>query len=73
MIEWVGNLKDDCRAEWEGLYLHAEEMDRNNWWWAVSDEKHEQIASSNDGEEIYRNGKSARFAAENAAREHINI
>lgn len=73
MIDWTGNLKDDCKAEWKGLYLHAEEMDKNIWWWAVSDASHEQIVSSNDGEEIYENGKQARVAAENAAREHIKI
>lgn len=67
MIEWAGDLNDDCRAEWKGLYLHAEEMDRNYWWWAVTNSRHEQIISSNDTDEIYKNGKVARAAAEKAA------
>lgn len=73
MIEWTGNLKDDCRAEWRGLYLHAEEMNRNSWWWAVSNSSHEQIVSSNNGKEVYKNGKQARLAAERAAREYVSI
>jgi hypothetical protein len=73
MIEWTGNLKDDCKAEWNGLFLHAEEMDKNYWWWAVSDPNGEQLISSNNSDDICKNGKSARVAAENAAFKINNI
>ena len=34
-ISWLGDLKDDCTAEWAGLTLRAEQTDRKHWWWAV--------------------------------------
>jgi len=73
MIEWTGNLKDDCKADWMRLLLHAEQMDRNDWWWAVSDSNGEQIISSNNSEGTYKNGKTARLAAEDAALKINNI
>jgi len=72
MIEWKGNLNDDCKAEWRGMNLHAEEMDRNFWWWSVSNEKHEIIASSDDTKDRYKSGKKARAAAEKAAQKYMD-
>lgn len=71
-IIWVGNLNDDCQAEWEGLILHAEEMDRNYWWWQVTNSNNEQIDCSDNYENIkYKNGRQAREAAENAATKYL--
>ncbi len=68
-IIWNGNLKDDCTAEWQGMNLHAEEMDKAYWWWAVYDESNELIdVSDNHYPERYKKGKTARAAAELAAR-----
>jgi len=71
MIEWDGDLNDDCRAEWKGLYLQAEEMERNIWWWAVSKSDHEQVVSSNESDQVYTNGRAARVAAEEAAKAYL--
>lgn len=48
-IEWTGDLADDCTAIWAGLMLGAEEMDRDTWWWAVSQDegRGDEIRSSN--------------------------
>jgi hypothetical protein len=68
-IAWTGNLNDDCKALWAGLTLHAEQMDRNLWWWAVTVERTgETVADSHGSEEAVRSGKEARVAAEAAAR-----
>ncbi|HQR78447.1 MAG TPA: hypothetical protein PLR35_18675, partial [Burkholderiaceae bacterium] len=68
-IEWLGDLNDDCKAQWAGLMLHAERMDRTHWWWAVTLERTgEQVASSHGSAEPVRAGKAARSAAEAAAR-----
>jgi hypothetical protein len=71
MFEWTGNLKDDCRCEWRGLYLHAEQMDRHYWWWAVTDSSGKQVISSNDTDTIFKKGSIAREAAENAAKHYL--
>ena len=71
-IAWKGNLNDDCKAEWNGLYLHAEQMDRNYWWWAVSDSNHGILISSNDMDEEFKSGKAARLGAELAAKNHVS-
>lgn len=68
MIEWIGNLKDDCKADWNGFHLHAEEMDRNYWWWAISDENSEILASSDDYHYQFTSGKKARAEAEKVAK-----
>jgi len=51
-------------------------MDRDTWWWAVSDlETGQQIDSSNNNRYLdtrFTNGTEARTAAETAAREHRN-
>jgi hypothetical protein len=71
-IVWTGDLNDDCTAEWAGLTLRAEEMNRKSWWWAVYDAAtHEIISDSNASTVIARNGKKARGAAESAAREWL--
>ncbi|PHS10659.1 MAG: hypothetical protein COA78_10885 [Blastopirellula sp.] len=71
-IIWTGNLNDDCTAEWNGMMLRAEEMDRLQWWWAVYDADGEIIDDSNrHTSERFKNGKIARQAAEAAARQAI--
>lgn len=73
-IEWKGDLDDDCIAEWCCLLLHAEWMDGDTWWWAVSDQisGQEIDSSNNDGyfDIRFNSGISARKAAEMAAREY---
>ena len=72
-ITWLGDLSDDCTAEWAGLMLRAEQMDRKHWWWAVYDAATSEIISdSHASSEIARNGKKARRAAEHAAREWLD-
>ncbi|WOX04935.1 hypothetical protein [Microbulbifer pacificus] len=73
MIEWTGNLEDDCCAMWGGLFLHVEEMDRNLWWWAVYDAEDEIIDTSNNYEKKFKNGKDTRLAAEIAAKTYVGI
>jgi hypothetical protein len=69
---WLGDLDDDCTAEWAGLTLRAEQMDRKHWWWAVYDSAtNEAIADSHGCSEISRNGKRARNAAKLAARKWL--
>ena len=63
MFHWTGDLKDDCKASWNGLLLHAEEMDRNVWWWGVTNQANENVASSNDNEIVCKSGKLARAQA----------
>ena len=29
MIEWTGNLKDNCKATWNGLHIHAEKIQQD--------------------------------------------
>jgi len=68
-VSWTGSLEDDCTAEWAGLTLRAEEMERAAWWWAVYDQATgEVVADSHAASEVARNGKRARSAAETAAR-----
>ena len=71
MVNWTGNLKDDCRADWQNIYLHCEELNSKTWWWAIYDDEHTEIDSSNNHEEIARSGKAARTAAELAATKHL--
>ncbi len=70
MINWIGNLKDDCTADWRGLFLHAEEMDKYNWW-SVYDKDNEIVASSNDIDKNFESGQVARDAAEEEARNYL--
>ena len=71
MFHWTGDLKDDCKASWNGLLLHAEEMDRNVWWWGVTNQANENVASSNDNEIVCKSGKVARAQAQRAALVHL--
>ena len=64
---------DDCKAQWNGIHLHAEQMDKNFWWWAIYNSDHKQLDSSNDYQEQFKNGKAARSAAEIAAKKYANI
>lgn len=71
-ISWLGDLKDDCAAEWAGLTLRAEQMDRKHWWWAVyAAADREIIADSHASSFVAHNGKKARGAAEIAARKWL--
>lgn len=70
---WEGDLDDDCTALWQGLMLRAEEMDRGNWWWAVSAEsgRGAELGSSNHEDRTCRDGKTARQRAEECARAYL--
>jgi hypothetical protein len=71
-IAWTGDLNDDCKALWAGLILHAEQMDRKLWWWAVTIERTgEAVADSHGSEDAVGSGKEARIAAEAAARKWL--
>ncbi|WP_028981126.1 hypothetical protein [Sporocytophaga myxococcoides] len=59
-ITWIGDLSDDCTANWAGLMLRGEWMDEDYWWWAVYDMK-------KDG-----GGEISRQKAESVAQEYIN-
>jgi len=73
VIVWEGDLSDDCTAYWQGLILRAEWMDRKYWWWAVSDlDKTVEVDSSNEYEELFIGGDSARRKAEAVARAYRN-
>ena len=69
-IVWTGDLEDDCTAIWRGLMLRAEEMDTDQWWWAVSKDegRGEQIRSSNLEDRECRSGEVARLRAEECAK-----
>ena len=71
MIDWTGNLKDDCRAIWHDIYMHCEEMDRNYWWWAIYDSDGQELDSSNNYPDQVKKGSQARALAEEAAKKHI--
>ncbi|WP_035601529.1 hypothetical protein [Haloferula sp. BvORR071] len=69
---WTGDLDDDCTAIWDGLMLRAEEMDKDQWWWAVMHEATSaEIGSSNDDPRVCSSGASARQRAEQCARDFL--
>lgn len=72
-IEWMGDLLDDCVAEWAGLMLRAEWMDEEWWWWVVYDLQRDGIIieSSNRYDESFIGGVVAREKAESVARKYI--
>ena len=74
-IVWAGDLLDDCTAEWAGLMLRAEEMDKGYWWWAVYDMQRKEITVDNSNEYTgyFIDGDAARKKAESIAKEYITI
>ncbi|WP_405207119.1 hypothetical protein [Aquimarina sp. LLG6339-5] len=72
-IKWEGDLNDDCTAIWCGLMLRAEWMDEDYWWWCVYDNMNNdiQIDSSNEYDERFIGGETARNKAEEIARNHL--
>lgn len=71
-IQWSGDLDDDCTAEWAGLMLRAEEMERGVWWWAVYDQASGEVLYDSYGElGAGKNGSDARHKAEGAARKWL--
>ncbi|WP_299683359.1 hypothetical protein [uncultured Tenacibaculum sp.] len=71
---WEGDLTDDCSAKWRGLLLRAEWMNQDFWWWSVYDllNKEKQIDSSNNYyPETFKNGKLARSAAVQIAKNYL--
>ncbi|WP_442266110.1 hypothetical protein ACSIGC_17800 [Tenacibaculum sp. ZS6-P6] len=71
---WEGDLTDDCYAKWRGLLLRAEWMKGDFWWWSVYDllNKEKQIDSSNNYyPETFKNGKLARSAAVQIAKNYL--
>jgi hypothetical protein len=73
-IVWQGDLLDDCTAEWAGLMLRAEWMDRREWWWAVYDMQDNEVTvdSSNEYTRKFHGGDIARAAAEQVAKTYIS-
>ncbi|GAA4509192.1 hypothetical protein GCM10023172_42310 [Hymenobacter ginsengisoli] len=74
-IIWQGDLADDCSAEWAGLLLRAEWMDRESWWWCVYDRQQinePQIDSVNHYDARCIGGEAARARAEHAARTYLS-
>jgi hypothetical protein len=75
-VLWTGDLDDDCTAVWGRLFLHAEWMDGNRWWWAVTDlDTGEEIDSSNEEgwcNHVFASGEEARQAAEWAAEGYLS-
>lgn len=78
-INWIGDLDDDCEANWHGLRLRAEWMRGGPndmeagavayWWWAISSiETGIELASSNTHAPHATSGEEARKYAEAAAR-----
>ncbi len=72
-IVWTGDLEDDCFAEWNGLYAHAEQMSSGNWFCCVFDKKNGEKAYDADyvlhtmRDDIHPvDGESARKLAEMA-------
>jgi hypothetical protein len=74
-IEWTGDLNDDCTSIWADLMLRAEEMDKQSWWWAVSDQLSGglEIGSSNRSDDVCRSGAEARGLAEDCARAYLGL
>lgn len=72
-VNWGGNLNDDCTAEWEGMILRAEEMDKSEWWWAVYSINSLIDSSNNYHDRVFKTGKIARNAAEKAALDYLNL
>ena len=73
-ITWIGDLSNDCTANWAGLMLRAEWMDEDYWWWAVYDMKKDAtIDDSNNYTERFIGGGISRQKAESVAQEYIKI
>jgi hypothetical protein len=71
-IIWIGDLSDDCTANWAGLMLRAEWMNEDYWWWAVYDiKKDATIDDSNNYTERFIGGEISRLKAESVAQEYI--
>ena len=73
-ITWRGDLSDDCSADWAGLLLRAEWMEKKAWWWCVydiQDVKQVQIDSSNHYSSRCISGVAARANAVKAARRYL--
>ena len=74
-IIWTGDLADDCTAEWAGLMLRAEWMDKDYWWWEVSDMDNPEIEidSSNNYDTSFIGGDASRQKAEEVARKYLGV
>ncbi|MBL7704618.1 MAG: hypothetical protein JNM21_03620 [Taibaiella sp.] len=73
IIEWEGNLEDDCSAHFNGLLLRAEKMEHASWWWSVSltGKYGKEIDSANNYAHKISSGPAARKAAERVAIAYI--
>lgn len=71
--EWTGDLADDCTAIWGSFLLRAEQMDRDVWWWWCVYDTSGEKASSNYDRHVSRTGRTARAAAESAARRVVGL
>lgn len=72
-IIWTGDLADDCTALWAGLMLRAEQMNDDDWWWAVYDmEQAERVIDAAwEYDALFVSGAIARAKAEEVARGYL--
>jgi hypothetical protein len=71
-VSWSGDLNTDCTARWAGLLLRAEQKNRTHWSWTVYDAKTRAIImDSRMSWGRATHGKTARQAAEHAARQYL--
>ncbi|WP_395748545.1 hypothetical protein [Prosthecobacter sp.] len=70
---WTGDLDDDCSSRWADLFLRAEEMADDDWWWAVTDARlaGAEIGSSNWAGLTCVSGRQAREQAEQCAWKYL--
>lgn len=65
--DWQGDLNNDCSLERYGMLAHAEKMDTNRWWFAISRGDGTDLFNFADreyGDIRLTTGKMARAAAE---------
>ena len=75
IIEWEGNVEDDCSAHFNGLLLRAEKMQNASWWWAVSPagKYGKEIDSANNYAHKIPSGTVAQREAERVAITYLSF
>jgi hypothetical protein len=70
---WTGDLQDDCSARWAGFLLRAEEIEKNIWWYSVTDlASGATVEDSNLIGAVVIDGVEAREKSEAAARRFLS-
>ena len=71
---WTGDLNDDCTAKWAGFLLRAEWMDKDDWWYAVTDRVSGLIVEDSTVlGAVVKDGEIARKRCEDAARRFLGV